>query len=824
MDGWLPAGATAHLRSGAEMAALFARYPGAVRRAAEYGKACAFDLSLVEPQLPPRKVPDGHTEVTWLRELTYQGVRRRFAGRPHYRQAKEKIEYELGVIEGLNFPGYFLIVKEIVDFCAKEGILCQGRGSAANSAVCYALGITAVDAVAHNLLFERFLAPERDGYPDIDLDIQSDRREEVIQHVYRKYGRQCAAQVANVITYRPKNAVRDMAKALGYSQGQQDAWSKQIDHWGPLPADGDHDIPAQVIDLANQVLQYPRHLGIHSGGMVLCDRPVAQVCPVEWATKKDRTVVQWDKEDCADAKLVKFDLLGLGMLTALSDVMRLIKEHHGQTVTLDSLDEKDPWVYDMLCSADAVGVFQVESRAQLATLPRLRPRTFYDLVVEVALIRPGPIQGGSVHPYLRRRSGKEKVEYPHEKLKEALKRTLGVPLFQEQLMQMAITIGNFTGADADKLRRAMGSKRSAEKMAQLRGKLYNGMAGNGITGTAADDIYRKLEAFSHFGFPESHAFSFAKLVYASAWFKLYFPAAFCASLLNAQPMGFYSPQSLIADARRHGVTIRGVDVNASLAKAKLEPVDPQRPDPSRMGTDQAVRLGIGSVRTVGDELAKKIEEERIEHGPYADMPDVARRVGLAGCQTGGGPRHRWRLRLFRPDQTRSALGRRRGGPGAAGPAARHRGRRPPADAARNGRRGGRDGAGVGDWHVGRQLSHPVRPVVFGFPRRHSGRPTGHCGRQNQGAGRWGSHPPAAAGHRRRDHLHQPGRRDRHGQRGLLARLVEALPPSGPRQSGTARTRKLGKGGRGRQRGSHPVGAFAAPGGYHLTQFPLMGGW
>ncbi|WP_163505520.1 error-prone DNA polymerase [Fodinicola acaciae] len=625
MDGWLPAAATAHLRSGAEMDRLFARYPGAVARAAEFGMACAFDLSLVEPELPPREVPAGHTEASYLRELAYAGWRERFGGKPHFDRAKEKIDYELEVIESLNFPGYFLIVKEIVDFCAKEGILVQGRGSAANSAVCFALGITAVDAVHHRLLFERFLAPERDGYPDIDLDIQSDRREEVIQHVYRKYGRQRAAQVANVISYRPKNAVRDIAKAFGYSPGQQDAWSKQIDHWGPLPADS--DIPAPVIAMANELLKFPRHLGIHSGGMVLCDRPVSEVVPVEWASMENRTVVQWDKDDCADARLVKFDLLGLGMLTALSEVMRLVRTHHGEDHPMHTLDETDPRVYDMLCSADAVGVFQVESRAQLATLPRLRPRNFYDLVVEVALIRPGPIQGGSVHPYLRRRSGKETITYPHKKLQAALERTLGVPLFQEQLMQMAITIGNFDGADADRLRRAMGSKRSEERMQELKGKLYAGMADNGITGTAADDIYQKLEAFSHFGFPESHAFSFAKLVYASAYFKLYFPAAFCAALLNAQPMGFYSPQSLIADARRHSVTIRGVDINASLAKAKLEPVDPTR-YADGVGPVQAVRLGIESVRTVGKELAQRIEDERLKNGPYADMPDVARRVGL----------------------------------------------------------------------------------------------------------------------------------------------------------------------------------------------------
>jgi error-prone DNA polymerase len=619
MDGWLPGAGTAHLRSGAETAARFARFPGAVARAAELGLACAFDLRLVAPKLPDWDCPEGHTEMSWLRAMTWERARARY-GPPEDERvpgAYRQLERELALIEELGFPGYFLIVTELVDFCRDRGILCQGRGSAANSAVCYALGITAVEPVGFKLLFERFLAPERDGPPDIDVDIESGRREEVIQHVYDRYGRDHAAQVANVITYRPRMAVRDMARALGYAPGQQDAWSKQIERWGPLTDTVDHDIPDEVVGLATDLMHFPRHLGIHSGGMVICDRPVAEVCPVEWASMADRTVLQWDKDDCAVAGLVKFDLLGLGMLSVLRDTMDLIRTHHREEVELASLPQEDEGVFDMLCEADSVGVFQVESRAQMATLPRLRPRTFYDLVVEVALIRPGPIQGGSVHPYVRRRQGLEPVTYAHPLLEPALQRTLGVPLFQEQLMQMAMDAAGCTPAYADLLRRAMGSKRSHERMAELKDTLYEGMARNGIVGEAADEIYEKLAAFANFGFAESHSISFAYLVYASAFFKRYYPAAFCAALLNAQPMGFYSPQTLVADARRHGVVVRGPDLNASAVEATLEKDDGS-------ATGFAVRMGLSYVRAIGEEVARRIAAG----APYADMADLARRAGL----------------------------------------------------------------------------------------------------------------------------------------------------------------------------------------------------
>ncbi|WP_158881067.1 error-prone DNA polymerase [Amycolatopsis anabasis] len=628
MAGWLPAAGTAHLRSGAEMARRFARYPGSVQRAALLGEQCAFDLHLVAPELPPYDVPDGHTEATFLRETTYRGAAERYGSREENPEAYRQLDHELEIIEKLGFPGYFLIVWDIVEFCRKSGILCQGRGSAANSAVCFALGITKVDSVRWELLFERFLAPDRDGYPDIDLDIESDRREEAIQYVYRKYGRLCTAQVANVITYRGKSAVRDAARAFGYSPGQQDAWSKQIDRWGPLrivQEDHDHDIPEPVLELSCALEDFPRHLGIHSGGMVICNRPVSEVCPIEWARMENRSVLQWEKDDCASVGLVKFDLLGLGMLSALHYMIDLVAEHEGERIDLAGLDLTDDNVYAMLRKADAIGVFQVESRAQLATLPRLAPKKFYDLAIEVALIRPGPIQGGSVHPYIRRANGQEDWDYDHPLLANALRKTKGVPLFQEQMMQIALDVANFTAAEADELRHAMGAKRSEKKMERLRERFHRGAAANGVDADLAERIFAKLQAFANFGFPESHALSFAYLVFASAYFKHYHPAAFCAALLRAQPMGFYSPQSLVADARRHGVTVRGPDINASLPHATLEPLGAEDAKP-------AVRIGLAPVRMIGQALAEKIVAEREGGGPFRDMADVARRVRLTTPQ------------------------------------------------------------------------------------------------------------------------------------------------------------------------------------------------
>ncbi|KAB2344378.1 error-prone DNA polymerase [Actinomadura rudentiformis] len=629
MVGWLPAGGTAHVRTGAEMAARLARFPGVRERTVELARSCIFDFDVVAPRLPDWPVPEGHDEASWLRQLVAEGALKRYGppGRERTPGAYAQIAKELDVIENLGFPGYFLIVHDIVKACEDRNILCQGRGSAANSAVCYALGITGVDAVRHGLLFERFLSPGRDGPPDIDLDIEHRRREDIIQYVYDKYGRKCTAQVANVISYRPRMAVRDAARALGFSPGQQDAWSKGIDPRDPVGTEA--EIPTAVTDLAARMLKLPRHLGIHSGGMVIADRPVGEVCPIEWATKAKRSVLQWDKDDCAAAGLVKFDLLGLGMLAALHDTFDLVAEHHGERYDLHSIPPEDPLVYDMLCDADTVGVFQVESRAQMATLPRLKPREFYDLVVEVALIRPGPIQGGSVHPYLRRRKGAEPPDCPHPLMRNALARTLGVPLFQEQMMQLAVDCAGFSPAESDLLRQAMGAKRAPERVERLRTRLLEGMAERGIPADIAEDIYEKILGFTGFGFPESHAQSFAHLVYASSWLKRHHPAAFTAALVRNQPMGFYSTQSLYADARRHGVVVRPVDINASDAHPTLEePVPVVSDHPHAPGKPQpAIRMGLTGIRNLGDDVAEKIAAGR----PYTSMEDLVRRVPLSSA-------------------------------------------------------------------------------------------------------------------------------------------------------------------------------------------------
>jgi error-prone DNA polymerase len=663
MDGWLAASSSAYLRSGKEMMRRLRRYPGVFERTVELGRQCAFDFKVIAPKLPDFAVPEGETEMSHLRKLVAEKAPDRYGdpGAERIPGAYRQISHELDVIEQLGFAGYFLIVHDIVRFCDEKGLACQGRGSAANSAVCYALGITSVDPVQHGLLFERFLSTGRDGPPDIDLDIEHHRREDAIQYVYDTYGRDRAAQVANVIAYRPRMAIRDAGRALGYSPEQQNAWSKQV---GPRqykagqPVPPDAGVPDQVLELAERMQRLPRHLGIHSGGMVICDRPVGEVCPVEWARMPNRSVLQWDKDDCAYAGLVKFDLLGLGMLTALRDCFELVAEHHGVRWGLHSIPQEDPGVYEMLCAADTVGVFQVESRAQMATLPRLRPREFYDLVVEVALIRPGPIQGGSVHPYMRRRHGDEPPYLPHPLMEQALGKTLGVPLFQEQMMQIAIDCAGFSPSEADRLRQAMSSKRAPERIEELHSRLLDGMGERGIPLDVAQDIYEKILAFSNYGFPESHAISFAYLVYASAWLKCYYPAAFSAALLRAQPMGFYSPASLISDVRRHGVEIRGVDVNASGVLATLEPrfTVKDLPGPVARGEElspgagvegagaegagaeadvpaggkpvpqqPAIRVGLAEVRNLGKNPAAAI----VAGQPYADLEDFARRTSLS---------------------------------------------------------------------------------------------------------------------------------------------------------------------------------------------------
>jgi error-prone DNA polymerase len=612
MEGWLGASPLAHLRSDAEQRRRFARWPGVVDRAGELGAALTFDLRLVAPNLPTFPTPEGMNEQSYLEVLVARGATVRYGSRESERVpgAWRQIDHELNVIATLGFAGYFLTVWDITEFCRTNNIYCQGRGSAANSAVCFSLGITNADAVALNLFFERFLSPARDGPPDIDVDIESGRREEVIQYVYERYDRRHAAQVAAVITYRPRSALRDVARAFGLSEEEANAVRDGVDRHAMIPA-AQSGVPEMIVEMARQLLDRPRHLGIHSAGMVLCDRPVLEVCPVEWGRTPGRTVLQWDKDDCAAIGLVKFDLLGLGMLDALHRAVDQVNAFHGVEVDLASLPQ-EPAVYDLLCEADTVGVFQVESRAQMATLPRVQPRCFYDLVIEVALIRPGPIQGHAVNPYIRRRRGDEAVTYLHPRLEPILRRTLGVPLFQEQLMEMAVAVAGFSPAEADELRQAMAAKRSELRMLKLKSRFYAGMAVNGIAGAAADQLFDALSAFANFGFPESHSVSFAHLVYCSAWIKVHYPAAFLAALLNAQPMGFWSPQSLVADAQRHGVVVLRPDVNTSQVEATLEG-SLEHPD---------VRLGLGALRTIGTELATRI----VEGAPWASPEDLVRRA------------------------------------------------------------------------------------------------------------------------------------------------------------------------------------------------------
>ena len=624
----LAANAERYLKPTAELEHLFAAHPGVLQRTLEVAARCRFSLDELAFRFPAFPLPEGETPQGLLTRLVKEGAARRY--QPLGPKELAKLAHELNLIEKLKLAGYFLIVWDIVRFCRERGILCQGRGSAANSAVCYSLGITAVDPVGMDLLFERFLSEERAETPDIDLDIEHARREEVIQYVYSKYGRDHAAMACEVITYRGRSAVRDVGKALGLSLKQVDRAAKAVDETlAELPAEplfwqhavgldpGDPRV-GLLVELAQDLKGFPRHLGIHVGGMVVTDGPIAEVVPIENAAMEGRTVTQWDKDDLGALGIIKIDLLGLGMLTLLSKAVALVRLHEGKEVDIGRLPMSDPEVYDLICRADTIGVFQIESRAQMNMLPRLKPRCFYDLVVEVAIIRPGPIQGDMVHPYLRRRNGREAIVYPHESLKPVLERTLGVPLFQEQGMKLAIVAAGFTPGEADELRRAMGHKRSHERMAALRVRLVDGMARNGIPAAAAEKIFKELSAFADYGFPESHAASFALLVYASAWFKRYHPAAFCCALLNAQPMGFYSPNTVLQDAKRHGIKILPVNVLKSRWDSTLE---------RDSGGHLAVRLGVGLARGLGP-AHRAAYEQGMEGDPPKTLRDFARRTQL----------------------------------------------------------------------------------------------------------------------------------------------------------------------------------------------------
>jgi error-prone DNA polymerase len=633
-----------HLKSPREMQQLFADLPEAISNTSELSSRLEFTLNDLGYEFPRYPVPEGETMDSFLRERAWEGFRQRYgrASPDMQTRARRQIERELALIGKLKLEGYFLIVWDLVRFCREQNILLQGRGSAANSAVCYSLGITAVDPVSMELLFERFLSEERGEWPDIDLDLPSgDEREKVIQYVYRRYGERGAAMTANVITYRNRMAAREMGKALGLDpetlakisaavatwefRDENDALDRRFRDAG---LDLKHPRLRKYYELCLAVQDMPRHLGQHSGGMVICQGQLDSIVPLEPASMPGRVVVQWDKEDCADMGIIKVDLLGLGMMAVLKDSIELIRDHYHEEVDLAHLPQDDPAVYSALQQADTVGLFQVESRAQMSCLPRLRPKRFYDIVVQVAIIRPGPIVGQMVNPFLLRRQGREEVTYPHPSLEPVLKRTLGVPLFQEQLLRLAMIAANFTGGEAEDLRRAMGFKRSQARMKEIEAKLRAGMTHNGIHQDAQEKIILSITSFALYGFPESHAASFALIAYASAFLKCHYLAAFTAALLNNQPMGFYSPATITKDAQRHGLKMLPVDVTCSEWNCSLEAVaSSQWPVASKTttGGTPGLRLGLRYVRGLREEAGQAVMRERVI-APFTSIHDLARRV------------------------------------------------------------------------------------------------------------------------------------------------------------------------------------------------------
>jgi error-prone DNA polymerase len=617
VDNLLRPNAEYYLKSPAAMRRLFNPYPEAVQRSVDIANRCRFRLERLTGQFPLFAVEEGKTRQTYLRELTYRGAAARY-GTPLANDVERQLEYELGIIAKMDLAGYFLIVWDIVQQASELGVLCQGRGSAANSAVCYALGITAVDPIGMKLLFERFMSEERREIPDIDIDFAHQDREQIIQYIYDKYGRSNAAMAAEVISYRTRSALRDVGKALGLSLAQVDTLARELDASESLEGAAGTvqggEIGERLATICRRLDGFPRHMGIHSGGMVLTRDPLVRVAPVEWATMRDRTIIQWDKDDLQDLGLIKIDLLGLGMLSLLREAFALHKRCHGSHLALHSIPANDPPTYEMMQRADTIGVFQIESRAQQSMLPRMKPACFYDIVMQVAIIRPGPIQGQMIHPFLRRRAGLEPVSYPHPKLKAVLERTMGVPLFQEQGMRLAIEAAGFSPGEADQLRRAMGHKRSRDRMLEIYPRLVDGMVNNGINRAAAEQLFHMLEGFADYGFPESHAASFALLAYASAYVKCRFPAIFAAAILNVQPMGFYSTEVLVNDARRHGVTVRPIEVNVSEYWSHVDP-------------GGALRLGFHLIRGLGDVQRKRLEAA-LSAGAFRDMLDFAQRTQL----------------------------------------------------------------------------------------------------------------------------------------------------------------------------------------------------
>jgi error-prone DNA polymerase len=621
-----------YLRTASEMAELFRDVPEAVERTVDLSSRLKFELDDLGYQFPHYPVPVGETMDSFLRKRVAEGVQRRYGQKNSsslFERAKKQVEHELALIEKLGFAGYFLIVWDIVDYCKRNDILVHGRGSAANSAVCYALEITAVDPIGMDLLFERFLSESRGEWPDIDLDLPSgDKREQAIQYVYQRYGELGAAMTANVSSYRQKSAAREVGKALGFDEDSLGRLSKLAGQWewrGKTDTmahsfmntgfDIQHPRIAKYLELSLRIQDLPRNLSQHSGGMVICQGQLNRVVPLERAAMAGRTVIQWDKEDCACLGLIKVDLLGLGMMAVLKDCLELIPRYYGETVDLANLPQ-DEEVYRVLQEADTVGMFQVESRAQMASLPLNRPKNFYDLVVQVAIIRPGPIVGEMMHPYMRRRQGREEITYPHPLLEPVLKRTLGVPLFQEQLLRMAMIIADFTGAEAEELRRAVGMRRSWERMKNLEGKLRAGMTVKGIDVATQDRIIQQISSFALYGFPESHAASFALIAYASAYVKVKYPAAFMCAILNNQPMGFYSPAVLVKDAQRHGMRIKSIDIQASDWPCTIE---------REQDETLSVRVGLSYVTDLRKTAAEALVKSRIEEGRFRSAEDLAKR-------------------------------------------------------------------------------------------------------------------------------------------------------------------------------------------------------
>ena len=640
----LEANAERHLKSPQEMRRLFAGYEDAVERSAQLADQIEFSLDQLVYQYPDEVIGTGETPIQTLRRLAREGASRRWPeGAPDAVAAA--IAYELDLIERLDYAPYFLTVHDLVRFARSEGILCQGRGSAANSAVCFAIGITEVDPARIDLLFERFVSAERGEPPDIDVDFEHERREEIIQYVYEKYGRRRAAMTAVVSCYRPRGAIREAGRAFGLSGDVIAALSKAVWGWKEGLTDAvirdelglDPDSPAlrRALGAARALQGFPRHLSQHPGGFVITLGRLDEIVPVRRAAMPERTAIEWDKEDIDALGLMKVDVLGLGMLTAVQKAFAFIEDAYGRALSPSTVPAEDSRVYDMICKADTVGVFQIESRAQMSMLPRLKPRNFYDLVIEVAIVRPGPIQGDMVHPYLRRREGKESVDFPSEALRQVLGKTLGVPLFQEQAMKIAIVAAGFTPSEADRLRRSMAAFRRSGTIQEMGEKLIAGMIANGYAPDFAERCFRQLEGFGEYGFPESHAASFALIVYVSCWIKRHYPDAFLAALLNAQPLGFYAPAQLVRDAREHGVVVRPVDVNHSDWDSTLEPLDPfDGPPPTPEGGARfAVRLGLRQIKGLSEVTAARVMSARAEGGLFASVEDLARRACLVRAET-----------------------------------------------------------------------------------------------------------------------------------------------------------------------------------------------